>query len=430
MLVGVLDRTLADPRPTRHAILLVDLDHFKDVNDTLGHHIGDALLVVAAEVLTEVTPADSIVARLGGDEFAVLLRDVADRGADAVAAALVKGLRQPRIVEGRALRVRGSVGIAYFPDDGLTASDVLRRADVALYKAKEERDGYVSYEPSHDSSALGQLTLVNELTAVLDDPATAREQLVLAYQPVVRAADHAMSGVECLVRWQHPRLGLLLPAQFLPAVEHAGLTGLLGQHILEQAAAQHQRWAAAGLPICMSVNLFVSQLSDLLLPEHVGGVLGRYGMRPDHLVLEVTEDGLMSDPDRSSDILRRIRATGVRVSIDDYGAGYSSLAYLKNLDVDELKIDRQFVMNVRADVTDRIIVQSTIDLGHQLGLRVVAEGVEDVETATLLAEMSCDLLQGYVLGSPVDAAAIVERVGCDGSTDVRHGLHIVREGAG
>jgi diguanylate cyclase (GGDEF)-like protein len=432
MLVGALDRTLADPKPARHAILMVDLDHFKDVNDTLGHHIGDALLIVVAGVLSEVAPPDSIVARLGGDEFAMLIRDIGAGEADHIATRLVQGLRQPRIVEGTELRARGSVGIAYFPDDGLTPSDVLRRADVALYKAKEERDGYVAYEPSHDSSALGQLTLVNELTAVLDDPETARRQLVLAYQPLLRASDREMSGVECLVRWDHPRLGRLLPADFLPAAEHAGLTGQLGRHILEMAAAQHQRWAAQDLDVCMSVNVFVTQLSDTSLPEVVGAVLGRYGLRPGSLILEVTEDALISDPERSSDNLRRIRATGVRISIDDYGAGYSSLAYLKNHDVDELKIDRQFVMNVGADATDRIIVQSTIDLGHQLGLRVVAEGVEDEQTAALLAEMSCDLLQGYELGSPVPAEAIAERVVRAASREVpvRNGLHVVRETVG
>jgi diguanylate cyclase (GGDEF)-like protein len=428
MLFGVLDRVFSGGNSGRHAVLLMDLDHFKDVNDTLGHQTGDALLRAAAEVLSSLVPTGGLVTRLGGDEFAILLEDSSLEHAQQLAESLVQGFRHPCVIDGMSLRVRGSIGIALYPDDGLTRADVLRRADVALYKAKETRDRYVCYQPGYDRSALNQLSLVNDLAAELETPGS--DQLRLAYQPLVSGVDGALFGVECLVRWEHPRLGPLLPAAFLPLAEHAGLTGALDRRVLELAVAQQLAWTRTGLDLRVSVNVSVPQLSDTGLPELVARILAHHGVRPSRLVLEVTENCLISDPDRSSEILRRIRATGAHVSIDDYGSGYSSLAYVKQLEVDELKIDRQFVAGVADDITDRIIVQSTIDLAHQLNLRVVAEGIEDLVTAALLRDMGCDVLQGYALGRPSTPRDIAAYVPVVLPEPVAPSLHVVRSEVG
>jgi diguanylate cyclase (GGDEF)-like protein len=427
MLFAAIDRALEADDNARHAVLLVDLDHFKDVNDTLGHHVGDGLLQGAANVLSSLAPPDSVVTRLGGDEFAFLLRRTDDAAADALAAAVVRALRQPCVVEGMALRVRGSVGVALFPRDGVTRQDLLRRADVALYKAKEVRDGHVGYQPVQDRSALNQLNLVNDLSALLDDPAAVADQLQAVFQPEVGAGGGELVAVECLVRWQHPRLGLLMPADFLGLAEYAGLMSGLGAHVLELAVAQQRGWANEGVDVRVAVNFSMQQLADTHLPESVAAMLARYGVPPSRLVVEVTESVFMADPDRSAEILHRLRASGAHISLDDYGSGYSSLAYLKRLEVDELKIDRQYIEGITQDKANRIIVRSTIDLAHQLGLRVVAEGIEDPATATLLAGMGCDLLQGYLVGRPMSPAAVAQFAGFHlTATDPQHPLPLLR----
>jgi predicted signal transduction protein with EAL and GGDEF domain len=342
------------------------------------------------------------MARLGGDEFGVVLPELPDdETAVAIAGRLIKELERPLTVEGLSLDVSGSIGIALFPAHARDAESLIRRADVAMYAAKETRAGHEVYHRELDRHSPARLTLVSQVR-----PGIEHGEFVLHYQPKGRLADGSVTGVEALVRWRHPDRGLLPPAEFLPLVEHTVLLRPLTHHLLEAALRQWRTWYEAGIRIALSVNLSPRSLFDVELPNQVWRVLEETGVPPRSLILELTESFMVTDSGRSNAVLARLTDLGVEISIDDFGTGYSSLSHLKRISVDEIKIDRSFVGGMRDDPNDASIVKATVDLGRNLGLRVVAEGVEDRATWDLLAELACDEAQGYFLAHPMPAEAV------------------------
>jgi diguanylate cyclase (GGDEF)-like protein len=383
--------------PGRVALMLLDLDRFKEINDTLGHHNGDLLLKeVGKRLRSEVRDSDS-VARLGGDEFGVLLTRVADdRAALSVAEKVRQALRQPFLLEGIALDVDASVGVALYPDHGEDVETLLQRADVAMYLAKEDHSGCELYSATRDEYSPSRLALVGELRRAIDG-----DELVLYYQPKADLDNGQISGVEALVRWQHPVRGLIAPDEFIPLAERTGLIRDLTLTVIDAALRQLSAWRKQEIDLSVSVNLSARDLLDLELPQTVSRLLDKYQLPAQRLELEITESVILADPMRARAVLSRLDLMGVQLAIDDFGSGYSSLGYLKRLPVGEIKIDRSFVMNMQHDENDAVIVRSTIDLGRNLGLRVVAEGVENEAIWHDLARLHCDQAQGYYLTRPV-----------------------------
>ncbi len=387
------------PEPGQ-GLLLVDLDRFKEINDSLGHHVGDELLRQVADRLRRSTRPGDLLARLGGDEFAVLLgpdTELAD--AEVVAGRLVDGLADPFRLDGITLTVEASVGIARCPDHCADPGQLMQRADVAMYEAKAARRHVATYRAGADSNGLARLQMVEEFRTALGGA-----ELVCHYQPKVTLADGTVRSVEALVRWQHPTRGLLQPDDFLPMAERTGLMRPLTAVVLDLALAQAGRWRAAGTPLTVAVNLSVSNLLDVDLPLDVCRLLAAHDLPPSALMLEITESVLMADSVRARTVLDDLHAVGVGLSIDDYGTGFSSLAYLQELAVDELKLDRVFVSRLADDPRSAAIVRSTVELAHSLGLRLVAEGVEDTVTLDTLRSYGCDLSQGFHHSRPLPAA--------------------------
>ncbi len=384
-------------------VVLADLDHFKEINDTLGHDVGDRLLVEVARRLIVAAGPEVVVARLGGDEFALLASFQGDADTCAAAAVdlagrAVAGLKDPITVAGVRLDVQASLGIVLSPEHGTDVSQLMARADVAMYAAKADRGGWAIYDPELDENTPQRLALLAELRDGIG-----RDELVVHYQPKCETRSGEVVGAEALVRWQHPTRGLLMPDQFIPVAENTGLISPVTLVVLETAIRQARSWLDGGRRLEVAVNLSVRHLTDLELPRQVEASLLRHGLPPELLTLEVTESTIMNDPSRAVLVLDGLRELGVRIAVDDYGTGYSSLAYLKRLAVDELKIDMSFVMGMRSDDSDAVIVRSTIELGHNLGLQLVAEGVEDAETWQLLLPLGCDVLQGYHISRPLPA---------------------------
>ncbi len=380
------------------AVMLIDLDRFKEINDTIGHHYGDELLRELGPRLAACVGPDGLVARLGGDEFAVLPGGPAD-DADAlerIAMGLIGRVQEPFVVDELTLEVGASVGISRFPVDGDDPHALLRRADVAMYAAKESHSGCKLYAAELDHHSVRRLNVLSDFRRAL-----ASDEIVVHYQPIVDLDGSAVRGAEGLVRWQHPELGLLPPGDFIQVVEQSGLIGPLTQHVLERSIAQCAGWRRAGQALSVSVNLSVRNLLDRNLPREIERLLSVYRLPADALQLEITESMIMSDPDRALETIARLSELGVHLSVDDFGTGYSSLANLKRLPIDELKIDRSFVSLMMHDESDLIIVRSTINLGHDLGLKVIAEGVEDELTLKRLAALGCDLAQGYHVSRPM-----------------------------
>ncbi len=383
-------------------VILLDLDRFKEINDTLGHHYGDQLLAQLGPRLADQFGPEGIVARLGGDEFAVLTGRRTDR-ADVlgeIASDLISCVHQPIMIGDIALEIGSSVGIARYPIDGDDAQTLLRRADIAMYLAKEHRDGHRLYQPEHDYHSTRRLSVIGDFRRAL-----ARDEIVVHFQPIVDLRSDRVRGAEALARWQHPKLGLLEPGTFLQIVEQTGLIGELTTRVLDRAVGECARWRAEGRELTVAVNLSVRNLHDLLLPGVISRTLDRYSVPAGALQLEITESMIMSDPARAIATVRRISELGIGVAVDDFGTGHSSLANLKRLPIDELKIDRSFVTPMLADESDLIIVRSTINLAHDLGLKVIAEGVEDAATLARLAHLGCDLAQGNHLSKPKPACA-------------------------
>jgi diguanylate cyclase (GGDEF)-like protein len=390
----LVQKELGRGAPT--ALLLLDLNKFKEVNDSLGHQVGDQLLVDVGARLSAQLRAGDLLARLGGDEFALLLvgadREQAEAGAIKIHAALARPFDLGDIM----LATDASIGIALAPEHGNDLSVLLRRADIAMYKAKRAREGHRVYTDADDSNGDERLRTLQELRAALSS-----NQLVLHYQPKVDLDSGAVRGVEALVRWDHPSRGLLYPASFLGLVEEAGLMRALTELVVEMALNQAAVWHARGRPLTVAVNLSASSLVDDDMPEHVAALLAARDLPASALQLEITEDFLMADRSRATHILRRLRDLGVQISVDDFGTGYSSLAYLRELPIDELKLDRSFVSPMADDERAAALVISTISLAHSLGLRMVAEGVEDATTLAALRRHGCDQAQGFYLLRPV-----------------------------
>jgi diguanylate cyclase (GGDEF)-like protein len=399
------ERAIAAARRTGGAVglLLLDLDRFKDINDTLGHHQGDALLRGVATRLTSVVrEADSIV-RLGGDEFAVLLPQLLDaETATGVAGRMLQALRQPFVLDDLAVEVDASIGVAVSADQGVDVDMLLQRADVAMYVAKQTHTGVALYAPDLDVNSPRRLALLADLRGAIEHGG-----LTLHYQPKVDLASGEVRGVEALVRWDHPELGAISPAEFVPLAEGTALIHPLTTFVLETALHQQRAWRESGYDLTMAINLSARSLLDVGFPQHISALLATHDVEPSRLVLEITESTLMTDPARAQRILHELDALGVRISIDDFGTGYSSLARLKDLPVHELKIDRAFVTRMQSIHSDAVIVRSTIDLARNLGLAVVAEGVEDGSVLNELSDLGCDTAQGYYLSHPGPAHEIL-----------------------
>jgi diguanylate cyclase (GGDEF)-like protein len=382
------------------AVLLFDLDHFKEVNDTLGHTAGDALLTeLAARLTASLRPGD-LAARLGGDEFAVLLQDMpTGRVALSVAEKLLARLNEPVVVEGLELPVEASVGVALAPRDGTTVDGLLRCADVAMYRAKAKRNAAVVYDPSLDPAGEERLQLVSQVQAAIR-----AEQIVVHYQPVVCLRTAAVLGAEALVRWQHPERGLLSPGTFVPAVERTALIVPLTLAVLDQAVREAAHWPSpGGRELTLSVNLSPRCLLSHDIPDQVVRILAAHGLPARRLTLEITETLAMSDLDVVDDVLTRLREVGVRLSVDDFGTGYSSMSFLRRIAVNEVKVDRTFVAAAPHSPGDRAIVNATVELAHGLGLPVVGEGVETPTQLRTLRDSGCDAAQGFLLARPMPA---------------------------
>jgi diguanylate cyclase (GGDEF)-like protein len=377
-------------------LLIMDLDQFKEVNDALGHDHGDRLLIEISRRLQRVLPGADLIARLGGDEFAVLLTECNEERAVAAAESVRHTFERPFQLGGITLQTNASIGIALSPAHAIDAESLAQKADVAMYAAKRGGLGFSLYAPEHDLSSVRRLALLAELRTAINE-----DQLVLHYQPTLALGAGLVEGVEALVRWQHPDHGLMPPAEFIELAELSGMIQALTRWVLDHALTQIRDWNDHGIDLRVAVNLSVRNLYDRDLVPWLSQRLIDWGVNAALLKLEITESQLMDDPMLAMEVLGKMKSLGVSTSIDDFGTGYSSLSYLKNLPIDELKIDRSFVGNMVADDNDLTIVRSTIDLSHNLGLDVVAEGVEDAETLHLLADMGCDRAQGYFISRPV-----------------------------
>ncbi len=416
-LTGLPNRTLLGDRmqqalfqchrdETQLALLVLDLDRFKEINDTLGHALGDKLLLELGQRILDLLRQSDSVARLGSDEFAVLLPDSDEQAAMQVAAKIEHALEQPMPVDGHRLYLSASIGIALYPQHADDTQGLSQRAEVAMNVAKSEHRGTVVYDHNYDHHSLRRLSLANDLRHMIDD-----QHLELYYQPQLTVEDERLVGVEALLRWNHPSNGLISPDEFIPVAERTGLIRPLGSWVLNRAMAQYRYWRDNGIDCGrMAVNLSVFNLQDPGLIPQLEGLLEKWAMPAELLELEITESAMMADPALALKTLEQIHELGITLSVDDFGTGFSSLAYLKQLPVDKLKIDKSFVLNMADDVDDATIVRSTVELAHNLGLKVVAEGVEDTHSLGMLRELSCDLAQGFYLGRPLSVEELEPRL--------------------
>jgi diguanylate cyclase (GGDEF)-like protein/PAS domain S-box-containing protein len=415
-LTGLANRTLFSDHVARtlaaakraeqpRAVLVMDLDGFKRVNDTHGHEGGDTLLRQIGERLLATLRETDTIARLGGDEFAILPAGSTDLPAAAAMAWKIQQMcEQGFVVNQELVRISPSIGIALFPDHGVTTTELLHRADLAMYVAKRSGNGYAVFDAAHERQTESRLTQLLDLRQCV-----AREELVVHYQPKIDLTSGEIFGVEALVRWQHPTRGLLQPVSFMPEVERTDLIEPVTSYVLSTALRQQQVWREQGIELTMAVNVSARSLGpDSGLPEMIAALTGMLGTTRGQLTLELTEGGLIEAA--APEMLGRLHDMGERLSIDDFGTGYSSLAYLQRLPVDEIKIDRSFVTGLAEVHDDATIVRSTIDLAHSLGLKVVAEGVEDQAVLKALIEYGCDAAQGFLFGRPVAAAEITKRL--------------------
>ena len=403
------------------ALLVIDLDHFKELNDTLGHHAGDRVLAQLGPRIRTALRAGDHVARLGGDEFAVLLPVSDAVAADGAGERIAAALSARFSVEGIELQIAASTGIALFPEHGDDAETLLQRADVAMYQAKHRRSGTEFYARERDRHTRERLQLIGELR-----DAVAGDHLTLHYQPKLDLGRNRITGVEALVRWPHPTRGVVPPDEFIPLAEQTGVIGPLTELVIRKALQQAAVWAGRGIALTMAVNVSATNLIEQGWTEGVLAALELHGVRPDRFVVEITEDVMMTDPDRSLTALGALSAAGVRVALDDFGTGYSSLSYLKRLPVDELKIDRSFVFEMGTDPADAAIVQTAIDLGRRLGIAVAAEGVEDAATLRRLTDFGAMVAQGFHIARPMPAEELEAWLAADGFVLRAHDEHVER----
>lgn len=380
------------------AVLMMDLDHFKDINDTLGHHVGDLVLQEVALRLQNAVRKSDTVARLGGDEFAVVLPGVDVSKIGPIVNKILKSLEPTVLLDQHSLHIETSIGVALYPQHGEDSNSLIKTADIAMYAAKHNNSGYEIYDATQDQHDANRLNLTADLRQAIDG-----DSLVLHYQPKIELESGRTIGVEALVRWRHPTLGLLFPDSFIPLAERCGLINPMTIQILKMAIQQHQHWKLSGLTLPVAINLSTRTLQDPDFPVQVEKIVYGLGMEPHSLEFEITESAIMADPTRALTMLTLLNEMGVRLSIDDFGTGYSSLSYLQRLPVHMVKIDKSFVTGMIANSNNIAIIRSIIDLGHNLGLKVIAEGVEDRETCDELKALGCDMGQGYYFGRPAPA---------------------------
>lgn len=386
------------------AVFLLDLDRFKEVNDTLGHPTGDMLLRLVAERLGEKASTHAVLARFGGDEFAILLNHANDVSlVEKLAETVLELVRQPFELDDINLEVGGSIGAAIFPAHGETAEDLIQRADIAMYAAKQKHTGYAIYSPESDANSVRNLTLTGDLRRAIET-----SELSLVFQPKIRVTDCQVTGVEVLSRWFRPDHGQIPPDEFVTHAEQTGLIFPMTEWVLDNALEEASAWRLLGYDLNLAVNLSARLLHHPAVMPMVLSLLGKWGYPPDRLTLEITENALVVNPKEAMTVVERFARLGICVSIDDFGTGYSSLAYLKSLKVQELKIDKSFVFNLTSDESDRKIVKSVIGLAHDLSLKVVAEGVETRDALAALDQLGCNVAQGYLFGRPMPAAEFVD----------------------
>ncbi len=388
------------------SIMMLDLDRFKEINDTLGHPMGDQFLIAIANRLRAVLRETDTVGRLGGDEFAIILPGTHGESAIAVAAKIIEALEKPLELAGHRLSPAGSLGIAMYPDHSLDENELLKFADVAMYTAKRAQGGYAVYNAQADGHQKEQLSLVNELRTAIR-----KNQFELFYQPQIDLLTGKILRVEALARWPHPEKGMILPDVFIPLLEKTGLINLFTHWVLDTALGQFAAWRDAGMQegsnrtftgMTMGVNISMHNLNNPSLPDQLAALLNKWGVEGGSLILEITEAGILKDPERVIQVLSQLTETGVKFSIDDFGACYSSMTYLKKLPISEIKIDKSFVMQITNE-DDAIVVLSTIYLAHNLGLEVVAEGVESQAVLDALVRLNCNSAQGYHISRPLPA---------------------------
>jgi len=406
-LTGLPNRTLLNDRierilfdAKRHqqsfALFLIDLDRFKEINDTLGHQFGDKLLKVVSVRLKESVRINDSIARLGGDEFAVLLPHTDYKGAELCANRILYAMSKPFVIDNITTESKASIGISIFPEHAQEADELMKYADIAMYQAKQSQSGFALYDPEQNKHSVRRLRLMSDLRDTVKN-----QNIHLAYQPVVDTSSRDLAYVEALARWNHPELGGIPPDEFISMAEQMGLINVLTMQILDQSLKDLVRWNKQGYDFGVSVNLSVYSLQNLSLPDDIQALLQMHGVAAEKIQLEITETALMQDLARAGKILNALSELGVQLAIDDFGTGFSSLNYLKKLPVDALKIDRSFISDMCTDQTDRAVVKTVIELGHNLDCQVVAEGVEDQSTLDLLDQMSVDKLQGYFISKPI-----------------------------
>jgi diguanylate cyclase (GGDEF)-like protein len=389
------------------ALFILDLDGFKEVNDTLGHYSGDRLLKHVALRLRAVVRGSDTLSRLGGDEFAILLPVIKENSDVIVVLKKIQNAFQtPFMLDGLKLEVQASIGVAVFPDHGTDVDTIMQRADVAMYAAKQNNQGYIIYSTDYDKHSPRRLTLMGELRQAIDN-----DELLLHFQPKINIRTNTVTGAEALVRWQHPQHGFMSPDEFIPLAERTGLIKPLSMWVLKRAIEQALIWHGNKLKLNIAINISPSTLHDMELPDAITGLLASYTLAPHHITFEITEGSIIKDPARALEILTRLANMGIRISIDDFGTGYSSLAYLKKMPASEVKIDKSFVLDMLENENDAAIVRATIDLAHNLGMKVVAEGVENKETADCLAELGCDILQGFYFSKPLAPREFLNWIG-------------------
>ncbi|MCK4863940.1 MAG: EAL domain-containing protein [Gammaproteobacteria bacterium] len=390
---------LRGERTSKKTILIMsDLNHFKEINDTLGHHIGDLILQQTAERLFNIFRKTDTVARLGGDEFSILLPETNLEQATILTNKVLEGFNHPFIVDGHTLNVDISIGLAEFPTDGNDVNILMQRADIAMYVAKQNKTGYSIYDKTKDTHSIGRLALMSELKEAISS-----ESLELFFLPKVNVATKQVVTAEALLRWNHPQRGFIKPDEFIPLAEQTGLIKPLTKWVVEKSIIQCSLWKKKNINIAIAVNMSVHCLHDSILLQFILDILKEHDLSPDNLNLEISEDDVMSEPLRARHTLEKIKSTGIHLSIDDFGTGYSSLSYLKKLPIDEIKVDRSFVMEMTEDEDDDVIVLATIELAHNLGLKIVAEGVYDEKTWQRLKSLKCDFAQGHYISKPLNA---------------------------
>jgi len=412
-LTGLPNRTLLQERITHDiqmarrdrshvSLLILDLDRFKEINDTLGHHIGDILLVEVGRRLSSMIRTVDTIARLGGDEFAIALTNTDEEGAINVANKLIHAMEQTVDVDELKLYISMSIGIATYPQHGDDSLTLVQHADVAMYNAKRQQTGCCIYDSSEDSYSLMRLEMINDLRDAIES-----NQVELYFQPIIDLQNDIPCGLECLLRWKHSRYGYLPPEQVIELAEHTGLINALTYWVLEKVLSKYEKLHDSGHEVSISINISVNNLKDPQFIEKVSEILQSSSMGDKSIIFEITESAMMLNPLRGAELLSQLDKMGVRVSIDDFGTGYSSLAYLKQLPVDELKIDRSFIAGMSQHNSDETIVRSTIELAHNLGLKVVAEGVENEDVRQQLKDWGCDKVQGFLYTRPVNLDALL-----------------------